>query len=52
MSTRPSEQPRLPDSEKQADADSPDLDRAHVGQRERSRISEQEKQERIPDAEE
>ena len=51
MSTTPSEQPRLPDSEKEPQADIPDLDRAHQG-RNRSRIPEGDEQERIPDPEE
>lgn len=51
MSTPPSEQPRLPDSEKQPDGDAPDLDRAHHG-RDRSRLTDEEKSERIPDPEE
>jgi hypothetical protein len=51
MTTPPSAQPRLPDTEKQADSDVPDLDLAHRG-RNRSRIPDDEKDERIPDAEE
>lgn len=51
MSTPPSEQPRLPDTEKQADGDAPDLDQAYRG-RNRPRIPEDEQGERIAEPEE
>lgn len=44
--------PDSPDSEKQAESDAPDLDRAYRGDVEKSRISDEEKEERIPDPEE
>jgi len=51
VSTPPSEQPRLPDADKSAEGEQPDLDRAHVARR-RTRISEEDARERIPDPEE
>jgi hypothetical protein len=51
MSTPASDQPRLPDAEKQAEGEVPDLDRAHRP-RVRPRIGDEEKGERIPDPEE
>jgi hypothetical protein len=51
MSTPPSEQPRLPDAEKQADGDVPDLDRAYRVKH-RPRVPEDERDERIADPDE
>jgi hypothetical protein len=51
MSTSPSEQPRLPDEEKSAAGDQPDLDRDN-SRNKPSRLPPEEKAERIPEPDE
>ena len=51
MSTPPTEEPRLPDTEKVSDSDQPDLDPQHPVEG-RGRIRDDEKAERIPEPEE
>jgi hypothetical protein len=51
MSTPPADSPRLPDSEKAAHGDEPDLDRQNPV-RQAERIPEDERDERIPEPEE
>jgi hypothetical protein len=51
MSTPPSEDPRLPDTEKTSDSDQPDLDPQYPVDG-RGRVPEDEKPERIPDPDE
>jgi hypothetical protein len=51
MSAPPSESPRLPDSERSASGDAPDMNRQHPV-RHPSRIPDDEKGIRIPDPEE
>jgi hypothetical protein len=51
MSTPPSASPRLPDRERAADGDEPDMDRQNPVARP-SRIPEHEKNTRIPDPDE
>jgi hypothetical protein len=51
MSTPPSGSPRLPDSERTADGDAPDLDRQNPVQHP-SRIPDDEKNRRLPDPDE